>query len=136
MSRVIEDMDFDNLDDDEKQYLRDRPWLPQPPGDEAAPYRRDDWSEDDHETVPVGAGAPNGDDGSSGGAVSGEVDENGDPINLGDDGEFESYAWERMPVPRLKEFLAEYELPVSGNKADLVNRLREYDDLQADAPEE
>jgi len=130
MSLKVEDMDMENLSDDEKQYLRDRPWLPQPPGDPAYVKPPQDWNEDDHEVVGV-SGAPVADGDPPDTAGEGPVDDDGDPIKLDADGDFAGYDWERMSKVRLKEFCEGYELPVSGNKGDLVARLNEYDVLAA-----
>jgi hypothetical protein len=128
MSLKVEDMDMENLSDDEKQYLRDRPWLPQPPGDPAYVKPPQDWNEDDHETVGVDGAADDGEENEEP-STEGAFDDDGDPIKLNDDGDFAGYDWGRMTNPRLREFCEAYELPVSGNKSDLVARLEEYDDL-------
>ena len=130
MSLKVEDMDMESLSEDEKRYLRDRPWLPQPPGDSVPEKSAEDWNEDDHETVGV-AGAPDLNEENEEPSTEGAFDDDGDPIKLNDDGDFDGYDWGRMTNPRLREFCEAYELPVSGNKAELVARLDEYDDLTA-----
>lgn len=135
MSLKVEEMDMDNLSKDEKQYLRDRPWLPQPPGDPRYAHAASDWNEDEVETVPLDAfGVPLVADDEAG-QGEGPVDEDGDPIKLDEAGDFAAYDWGRMTNTRLKEFCEAYELPKSGNKADLVARLEEYDELAAANPE-
>jgi SAP domain len=133
MSRKIEDFDMENLSEDDKQYLRERQWLPQPPGDEPEVRGPSDWNEDDHETVPLNADGTPFTDGQSEDDEEddseGPVDDNGDPVTLDEDGEFASFDYGRMTNARLKEFCADYELPVSGNKAELIARLEEYDAL-------
>lgn len=132
MSKNLEDLDMDNLSEDEKTYLRDRPWLPQPPGDVPEERRDNDWDEDEHEVVTVldADGNPidpeDPDELGAGVDVHGDVDEDGDPVVLDADGNFVSYDWVRMTVTRLKEFCDGWELPKGGNKPELMDRLTEY----------
>lgn len=133
MSLKVEEMDMDNLSENEKAYLRDRQWLPQPPGDPTPGRSAQDWNEDEIESVPLNAdGTPfNAGDEDDHISTEGEVDDEGEPIKVDADGNNVGYDWDRMTVPRLKEYLEAYDLPVSGKKAELISRLEEYDTLSA-----
>lgn len=108
-------LDYDNLSDEDRAYLRDRPWMRQHPDDVPGPKVVGDWDEDTVEIVPVGTGMGQG----------------GQPTGSGDgnDGDADGDTYESMSVDELKAECRERELPVSGNKTALIARLVEHDVL-------
>lgn len=114
-------LDYDNLSENDRAYLRDRPWMRQHPDDVPGPKVEGDWDEDTVEVVPIGApsgrsaqSTPSGD--GNDGDADGDA-ENGDPD------------YEDMTVSALKAECHERDLPVGGNKSELIARLQEFDEL-------